>query len=243
MGMTVGHLWHYPVKSMQGQVVDEVVLGPGGVLGERAYGFVDAVTGRLLSAKHPKRYGPLLACRAEFTRPPSAEEPSPPVRVTFPDGQCLEDDPDGIAKRVGVLLGADVRMVTSVEPGVPYEEVWPELDGFGPDAFYGALQITSARRRRGRRVDPRDPHRARRRRHPSRPRRRGAAVLEVTDAETADAMRLLHRTTHNMPEPAGAIALAGLRADPHPGKKLAVVMTGGNADTDLYAPVLSGTLP
>lgn len=67
-------------------------------------------------------------------------------------------------------------------------------------------------------------------------------VLEVDDADTADAMRLLHRATHNMAEPAGAIALAGLRADRRAdrGGKVAVILTGGNADTALYADVLAG---
>jgi threonine dehydratase len=56
------------------------------------------------------------------------------------------------------------------------------------------------------------------------------SVLEIPDADTADAMRLLHRTTRNVPEPAGAIALAGLLADRDRsrGARVAVVMTGGD---------------
>jgi hypothetical protein len=38
MSVRVGQLWHYPVKSMQGEPTDEVMLGPGGVVGDRAYG-------------------------------------------------------------------------------------------------------------------------------------------------------------------------------------------------------------
>jgi uncharacterized protein YcbX len=142
MSITVGQLWHHPVKSMRGYPVDEVVLGPGGVIGDRAYGFVDVATGRLVSAKHPKRYGRMLDCVARFTEPPRVDRPTPAVAVTFPDGETLTGDEQAIATRVGELLGREVRMVTSVPPGVPYEEVWPELEGFGPDDFYGALQIT-----------------------------------------------------------------------------------------------------
>ena len=64
--LSVGRLWQYPVKSMQGEEVDEILLGPGGVAGDRAYGFVDVETGRLASAKRPRRFGPLLDCRARF---------------------------------------------------------------------------------------------------------------------------------------------------------------------------------
>lgn len=75
---------------------------------------------------------------------------------------------------------------------------------------------------------------------------RGAArVLTVPDAETADAMRLLLRTTHNLPEPAGAIALAGLlrEADRQRGQRVAVVLTGGNVDAATLATVLAGRTP
>lgn len=148
MTVTVGRLWHHPVKSMRGEMVDEVVLGPGGLIGDRAYGFVDLETERLVSAKHPKRYGALLNCQASFTRPPRVDEPTPPVRVSFPDGSVIdgstEDGPELIARQVSALLGREVRMVTGVAPGVTYEEVWPELAGFGPADFYGAMQVNRA---------------------------------------------------------------------------------------------------
>lgn len=147
MTITVQRLWHHPVKSMQGEITDEVVLGPGGLVGDRAYGFLDVETGRLVSAKHPKRYGAMLDCRARFVRPPRVDEPAPPVRVRFPDGTTLEgsaDRPEALSRQVGELLGRKVRLVTGVAPGVAYEEVWPELAGFGPGEFYGAFQINHA---------------------------------------------------------------------------------------------------
>ena len=70
-GISVGKLWQYPVKSMQGEEVDEILLGTGGVAGDRAYGFVDVETGKLASAKRPKRFGALLDCRARFLSPPT----------------------------------------------------------------------------------------------------------------------------------------------------------------------------
>lgn len=141
MSISVSRLWHHPVKSMQGQVVDEVVLGPGGLVGDRAYGFVDVETERLCSAKHPKRYGALLTCSAAFAHPPRTDAPVPPVRVTFPDGTTVDGDQEEITRRVTELLGRAVRMVTSVPDGTTYEDVWPELEGFGPDALPDALEI------------------------------------------------------------------------------------------------------
>ena len=62
---------------------------------------------------------------------------------------------------------------------------------------------------------------------------RGAArVIAVTDEEILEAQRLLLRATHNLAEPAGAAALAGLLAERRrqAGRCVAVVLSGGNAD-------------
>ena len=142
MAVSVGQLWHYPVKSMQGEPADELTLGPMGVVGDRAYGFVDVAAGRLVSAKHPKRYAPILECRAAFTEPPQLDADLPPVRVTFPDGVTVDGDHDEITARVGKLLGCEVRMATvAVDAEVLVEEVWPDVEGFGPVEFYRMLQI------------------------------------------------------------------------------------------------------
>jgi threonine dehydratase len=72
-----------------------------------------------------------------------------------------------------------------------------------------------------------------------------ARILTVTDDEAAEAMRLLFRTTHNVPEPAGALALAGLwtEREARHGRRVAVIHSGGNADTDLFEVVLAGGTP
>ena len=142
MTIRVGQLWHYPVKSMQGEPTDAVALGPGGVVGDRAYGFVDVEAGRLISAKHPKKYAEILQCRAAFTKPPELGADLPPIRVTFPDGVTVDGDHDEIVARVGKLLGREVSLATvTVDAGILLEEVWPDLEGFGPVDFYKMLQI------------------------------------------------------------------------------------------------------
>lgn len=62
----------------------------------------------------------------------------------------------------------------------------------------------------------------------------------VDDDATERAMRILWRTTHQMPEPSGAIALAGLLADGErpAGAVAAAIMTGGNCDRALIERVV-----
>jgi threonine dehydratase len=75
---------------------------------------------------------------------------------------------------------------------------------------------------------------------------RGAArVLAVPEDASAEAMRVMLRTTHQLPEPAGAIALAGLLSerDRASGLRVAVVHSGGNCDASVLAEVLAGSTP
>lgn len=72
-----------------------------------------------------------------------------------------------------------------------------------------------------------------------------ARVISVSDDAVADAMRTIFRTTHNVAESAGAIALAGLLSEKpaERGAHSAFVLCGGNVDTAQLAEVLAGRTP
>jgi len=72
-----------------------------------------------------------------------------------------------------------------------------------------------------------------------------ARVIAVSDDATAEAMRIIYRTTHNVAESAGAIALAGLLSEPvdRRGAHSAFVLCGGNVDTAQLHAVLGGATP
>jgi len=68
-----------------------------------------------------------------------------------------------------------------------------------------------------------------------------AGFVTVTDAEIAEALRLLLRTTHTLVEGAGAAGLAGLLAlrDTLAGKTAAVILSGGNIDAETLRRVVT----
>ena len=70
-----------------------------------------------------------------------------------------------------------------------------------------------------------------------------ARFVTVSEQAAEDAMGTLWRTTHQMPEPAGAIALAGLLADRdrRPDAVAAIILTGGNSDADLVRRVVAAS--
>ena len=64
-------------------------------------------------------------------------------------------------------------------------------------------------------------------------------VVEVTDAEVEAAIRAYFDDTHQLAEGAGAAPLAALLKTPRrAGKRMGVILTGGNIDRDVYARVL-----
>ncbi len=72
-----------------------------------------------------------------------------------------------------------------------------------------------------------------------------ARIVQVSEDEAANAMRELYRTTHNVAEPAGALAFAGLLAerDLVKNRRVGIIHSGGNADTKHLVEVLSGHTP
>jgi threonine dehydratase len=75
---------------------------------------------------------------------------------------------------------------------------------------------------------------------------KGAArIIAVDDDLIAEAIRVLWQDTHNLAEGAGAVPMAGLLAeqDAMRGKRVGVILCGGNIDTDVAATVLAGRTP
>jgi threonine dehydratase len=70
-------------------------------------------------------------------------------------------------------------------------------------------------------------------------------IVDVSEDEIAEAMRLYYRTTHNLAEGAGAAALAALMKEQAQmkGKRVGLILSGGNIDADKFAQVLQGRTP
>jgi threonine dehydratase len=76
--------------------------------------------------------------------------------------------------------------------------------------------------------------------------RKGAErIVEVSDDEIAEAMRILFSDTHTLAEGAGAAALAALIKERarHAGRRVGVIVTGQNIDRPWMQIVLSGGTP
>ena len=80
----------------------------------------------------------------------------------------------------------------------------------------------------------------------SRSSKRGAArIVAVSEDEIAEAVRLYFTATHNLAEGAGAAPLAALMQEKerYAGRRVGLILSGGNIDMAVLAQILRGTTP
>ncbi len=72
-----------------------------------------------------------------------------------------------------------------------------------------------------------------------------ARIVRVREDEIAEAIRLYYTATHNLAEGAGAAPLAALlkEKDRHAGKRVGLILSGGNIDRPVLAQILRGQTP
>jgi uncharacterized protein len=102
---SVSSLRRYPVKSMQGEELDELTFNLDGVEGDRQYGVFDEDSGTVLSAK---REGRLFDASASLD--------DGRLAVTLPDGRSYEPG-DPLDEALQQWLGRRVRLVAAATFG------------------------------------------------------------------------------------------------------------------------------
>jgi len=122
-------IWRYPVKSMMGEELNSSYVTERGLIGDRTHALIDQKTGKVASAKNPRKWGKLFDFRSVFIDQPQAVKNIPPVRITFPDGTNIFSDQDDIEYTLSKVLGQEVRLMRANLERPSYEEYWPDIDG------------------------------------------------------------------------------------------------------------------
>lgn len=122
-------LWQYPVKSMMGEELTAADLTERGLIGDRLYAVVDSVTGKIASAKNPRKWPTLFDCRAALLEWPSPVGSAPRVRITLPDGTVVASEESEISAQLSKALGQPVRLASVPPPRPSLEEYWPTVEG------------------------------------------------------------------------------------------------------------------
>jgi uncharacterized protein YcbX len=125
----VDALWRYPVKSMTGEELEASEVTARGLLGDRAYAVIDRSDGKAASAKNPRKWPRLAACRAAFTESVHGAMPLPPVRIALPDGAAVMSDQADVDAILSRAFGREVRLRAAGEGSFEAENYWPDMEG------------------------------------------------------------------------------------------------------------------
>jgi len=131
-GSVVG-LWRYPVKSMMGEELNACEVTDRGLVGDRRFAVVDALTGKVAGAKNPRKWGNFFDFRAAYAEPPGRGSKLPAVRLTLPDGTVVTSEQPDLAQVLSRALGSEVAFVEAEHDGeasgAQAEEYWPDMEG------------------------------------------------------------------------------------------------------------------
>ena len=114
---------------MMGEELNTSYVTERGLLGDRVYALVDQVSGKVASAKNPRKWGKLFDFRASFVEPPTMGGKMPAVRITVPDGKLISSDQLETDSLLSQAVGAQIELMTASLEGPSYEEYWPDIEG------------------------------------------------------------------------------------------------------------------
>ena len=137
-GILVGHvaeIYRYPVKSMQGECLERVTCGPSGLEGDRRFAVIDTETGRVASAKNPRKWAGLLELLAELR--------DGTLVVTTTDGAEFRSDRVDLDATLSRLLGRAVKLCGPPLASASIEIEWPDVPGH-PNAASESIEPLAA---------------------------------------------------------------------------------------------------
>ncbi|MBN9111762.1 MAG: MOSC N-terminal beta barrel domain-containing protein [Pseudonocardia sp.] len=116
--MQVTTMWRYPVKSMLGERISEGRVDAAGLRRDRGVAIIDAESGLVATAKHPRLWRDLLKY--------SATVDGGQVVITSPAGWTLDAASPDVDGRLSAELGRVVHVATDRPDGATVERPDPE---------------------------------------------------------------------------------------------------------------------
>jgi uncharacterized protein YcbX len=136
--VSVASLWRYPVKSMMGEELNASAIANHGLVGDRAYALVDNESGKVVSAKNPKKWPELFAFRAAYVSPPDPLAQTP-VWITLPDGRVVRSDASSVEEILSAAVSRSVTLRSKAAVTPSLEQYWPEHEGEAQDVTSEAM--------------------------------------------------------------------------------------------------------
>ena len=129
---TIEALWRFPIKSFQGEKLNQVEFDNYGILGDRAYALIDKETGKVVSAKSVKLFPDLLMCSASYLKEPKSGEEIPSVKITLANGTSVNSDSKGIDQILSDFFGREVTLARLAPDDYTIDQYHPDLENLDP---------------------------------------------------------------------------------------------------------------
>jgi len=113
---------------MMGEALNASRVTERGLFGDRAYALCDTETGKVVSAKNPRKWPNLFSYIAAYTSPLTNGSVKAPVRVALPNGGfAVSSEPD-FAPTLSATLGRPVTLLATPPAHAELEEYWPDME-------------------------------------------------------------------------------------------------------------------
>jgi hypothetical protein len=113
---------------MMGEEIRSTEVIERGILGDRAYALVDTETGKVVSAKNPKKWPNMFLSYSRYIDSPQVNSSLPPVRINLPDGTTVDSNQSEVNSILSDALGRSVRLESQVPQTPSLEEYWPDIE-------------------------------------------------------------------------------------------------------------------
>ena len=136
---TIGALWRFPVKSMQGEELNDAAVSAAGLVGDRAYAVLDIQTGKVASGTHPTLWPGLLGCRASLIESPRTTGELPAARIELADGTVVMSDTPDIDVVLSRFFGREVTLAHVAPLDYTIDQYHPDIENLDPEGHRNQL--------------------------------------------------------------------------------------------------------
>jgi uncharacterized protein YcbX len=131
----IAEINRFAVKSMLGESLQTTPVGASGIPGDRAYALHDLETGKIASAKDPRKWAQLLGFRSVY----DGEVDRDALVITLPGGGRVRATARDVDAVLSEACGRQVRLSADTTSNT-YDYVW-EVEGIAPDEIVTGSQI------------------------------------------------------------------------------------------------------
>ncbi len=125
---TISELWRYPVKTMQGEMLNSAIISKKGLVGDRSFALVEKSTGRIISAKNPRKWKEVFNFSTKTLVSNENNDLLPKVSIEFADGETVLTDDENVNEILSNKIGHSVSLVSEVPKNAMVEKLSLEDD-------------------------------------------------------------------------------------------------------------------